>query len=465
MKRTMLRNIQRMRAASERNRRARTPSSNPMTSTAPLSDKDMMDMCNGVVAEAKKPQVKKWLATASVSDKERFRQLLVNLRRYDSKHRHVRADILDLRSPERPATAAASHVDERFNSTNHPLKYRDSLESKLSSKLRGYHAELLKSFILEDDDRIGQIPLEKLIEVLNSYSIPISEEEQGVIKLLFENESGLILYREFLATMLPRTAASDRGHTKPTLTARALEHFDAGEFHEGITLEEIIALLRVKMQLKSGSSALQKMFMRFDIDGNSSVDISEFLQVLHVFGIHVSATKVEELMKIFDPDESGSINYIEFCKRVMEADYAMDEDGAMVFGRGPRPTEQNDRIKPGPPGMYRQKFFVPRKSTTKPNIAIDLVSIVESMRQQLRDYVQQRFGSIRVAMKAMLSSTSGQSGKETRVSLFSFRTFLKSIMISASVKESQALFDFLDRDKDGWLDYNDLVATLGVCAR
>ena len=59
MKRTMLRNIQRMRAASERNRRARTPSSNPMTSTAPLSDKDMMDMCNGVVAEAKKPQVKK----------------------------------------------------------------------------------------------------------------------------------------------------------------------------------------------------------------------------------------------------------------------------------------------------------------------------------------------------------------------------------------------------------------------
>lgn len=46
----------------------------------------------------------------------------------------------------------------------------------------------------------------------------------------------------------------------------------------------------------------------------------------------------------------------------MIPDYTEDVRGAMVFGRGPPPPEQADRIKPGPLGMYRQKFFVPRKS-------------------------------------------------------------------------------------------------------
>ena len=55
-------------------------------------------------------------------------------------------------------------------------------------------------------------------------------------------------------------------------------------------------------------------------------------------------------------------DYIEFVKRVMVPDYTEDDKGAMVFGPGPPPPEQEDRIKPGPPGMYRQKFFVPRKS-------------------------------------------------------------------------------------------------------
>jgi hypothetical protein len=36
------------------------------------------------------------------------------------------------------------------------------------------------------------------------------------------------------------------------------------------------------------------------------------------------------------------------------------------------------------------------------------------------------------------------------------------LCICPSLQESHALFDYLDRDKDGWLDYNDLVASLGI---
>ena len=36
------------------------------------------------------------------------------------------------------------------------------------------------------------------------------------------------------------------------------------------------------------------------------------------------------------------------------------------------------------------------------------------------------------------------------------------LCICPPLQESHALFDYLDRDKDGWLDYNDLVASLGI---
>jgi len=183
------------------------------------------------------------------------------------------------------------------------------------------------------------------------------------------------------------------------------------------------------------------------VDGNGSVDIGEMLEVLHSFGIHASADQVEKLMMVFDPDQSGSVDYIEFVKRVMVPDYREDEKGAMVFGRGPPPPEQADRIKPGPPGMYRQKLFVPRKSTVHPTIAIDDMTIVEAMRQQLQDHVQQRYKTIRQAFQGMLLHSVTHS--ENKVSLFSFRTFLKAVMVQASVQESHALFDYLDRNKDG----------------
>ena len=113
--------------------------------------------------------------------------------------------------------------------------------------------------------------------------------------------------------------------------------------------------------------------------------------------------------------------------------------------------------------MYRQRFFVPRKSNVHPTIAIDDLTIIEGMRQSLKDHVQQRFSSLRLAMKAMLHSHSSQN-TDSKVSLFAFRKFLKTVGVAASIQESHGLFDYLDHDKDGWLDFNDLVASLGTLA-
>jgi hypothetical protein len=50
-----------------------------------------------------------------------------------------------------------------------------------------------------------------------------------------------------------------------------------------------------------------------------------------------------------------------------------------------------------------------------------------------QDHVQQRFASLRQALKAMLYSHSSQT-TESKVSLFAFRKFLKTVGVSASIQ-------------------------------
>lgn len=461
----MAKNVKRMREASNALRRARTPGD--ARSTEPISDHDIIGLCKGVVADGKRNHVQNWLRTATVSEKEQFRRLLTDLKRHDSRHRYARADILDLTNEERPSTRASSR-GSHYGAGNESLKYYSTLEAKVVDRLRGHYMEVMKSFKMEDPDGLGQVSKEQFKAVLAAFHVPMTPEESDIVSMLFENEVGMILYREFLEKVLPRTRNGAGGQedfrAESTLPARALEQFSAGAFHTHISPDAILHELRTKIQHKAGHNALQTTFRRFDVDGNGSVDIGEMLEVLHSFGIHVSAHQVEKLMMLFDPDMSGSVDYIEFVKKVMLPDYTEDDQGAMVFGRGPPPPEQEDRIKPGPPGMYRKKFFVPRKTVVHPTIALDSVTVVEGMRSQLKDYIHQRFSTIRLALKAMMYC-GNHKNDVNKVSLYSFRNFLKSVMVSASAQESHALFDYLDHDKDGWLDYNDLISSLGPLSK
>lgn len=164
-------------------------------------------------------------------------------------------------------------------------------------------------FQIEDPDKLGQVTLDQFTMVLAGFHVPLTPEETEVIVMLFENESGMILYREFLDTMLPRTAQSEHGHepSRSTLPVKAIDQFGSGAFHASATPDQILSELRSKIQNKAGHNVLQTTFRRFDVDGNGSVDMGEMLDVLQSFGIYASPEQVEKLMLVFDPDMSGSV--------------------------------------------------------------------------------------------------------------------------------------------------------------
>jgi len=167
------------------------------------------------------------------------------------------------------------------------------------------------------------------------------------------------------------------------------------------------------------------------------------------------------LIRMFDLDGSATVDFAEFVTTVLEKDFDEDVKGSMIFGRGAKP----EHAAKGAGGnmVKSNKFYVPSRTNVRPVVAGNAPGIIEGLRVLLRDHVWQRFPNMRVAFKSIGSKAQGQGGVkgDGRVSLFAFVKALKDWHISASPAEARALFERLDNDKDGFLHYNDFVASLG----
>ncbi len=59
---------------------------------------------------------------------------------------------------------------------------------------------------------------------------------------------------------------------------------------------------------------IRKAFHKYDLDGNGTIDRSEFEGLLRDLGSKPSAWKVDEVFSKVDTDKSGKISYDEFAR-------------------------------------------------------------------------------------------------------------------------------------------------------
>ena len=61
-----------------------------------------------------------------------------------------------------------------------------------------------------------------------------------------------------------------------------------------------------------GVRALQRIFKAMDVKGDKNLDVDDFRWGLMDFGIQVSKDEAGEVLKYFDKDGNGSVNFDEF---------------------------------------------------------------------------------------------------------------------------------------------------------
>ena len=74
----------------------------------------------------------------------------------------------------------------------------------------------------------------------------------------------------------------------------------------------------------SQKSELREAFDLFDKDGDETISCNEFKSLFLCFGMRVTQEEVEALVLQYDADESGEIDFEEFCE--MMAGYILQPD-------------------------------------------------------------------------------------------------------------------------------------------
>ena len=95
---------------------------------------------------------------------------------------------------------------------------------------------------------------------------------------------------------------------------------------------DLLWQLAMKAEAKGrNGNFVRNVFRKFDSSQNGTVSSDEFRKGLNtVFGIEVKDDDFDELMKRFDPVNSGYVNYVEFARLINPAHYAGQSTGRML---------------------------------------------------------------------------------------------------------------------------------------
>ena len=109
------------------------------------------------------------------------------------------------------------------------------------------------------------------------------------------------------------------------------------------------------MMIQRGLSMdeLHNIFSEFDTSGDNQLDWGEFKGALKKLGVNVPVSKMRQLFSMFDEDETGEVDYNEFCRLIypnLDMDVEVPE-GAMeaaMEGQDPPPSPPADGSMPTP---------------------------------------------------------------------------------------------------------------------
>eukprot|EP00357_Protocruzia_adherens_P004449 CAMPEP_0114993068 /NCGR_PEP_ID=MMETSP0216-20121206/12311_1 /TAXON_ID=223996 /ORGANISM="Protocruzia adherens, Strain Boccale" /LENGTH=302 /DNA_ID=CAMNT_0002356643 /DNA_START=97 /DNA_END=1005 /DNA_ORIENTATION=+ len=86
------------------------------------------------------------------------------------------------------------------------------------------------------------------------------------------------------------------------------------------TVNRINTEFRLNMARKGpmGIRTLKRTFKRYDHNGNNKLDIEEFEEALGAFGLFPKKVDLQALMKYYDVDDDGNVNFEEFLRGLRE---------------------------------------------------------------------------------------------------------------------------------------------------
>ena len=162
-----------------------------------------------------------------------------------------------------------------------------------------------------DSTQSGMLPLREFRSVLGRYAQGVTETEVGLLVFAYDPAAtGIVSYNSFLQQI---HSFQERKVLDGKVGLSAQEQ-DAPQSVVDSDTTQLLKVLAEKVGAKS--HRLTKYFRSMDLDNDGKISYDEFRRVLFNYNLPVSDKQFYQLVRLYDTDLSGNIDYSEFCLQV-----------------------------------------------------------------------------------------------------------------------------------------------------
>jgi Ca2+-binding EF-hand superfamily protein len=180
-------------------------------------------------------------------------------------------------------------------------------EQFLRRHVRDQWKELITDFKHAAQDDTGDMEPQTMRDVLYRHNILIANEQfVQLVKDMDEDGDGRISFEEFMKYF-------GKGQADERSLMGTIDNMPIKKVRQ-------LVLDKVRGRLVGGPSELRRTYQFFDRDGSGSIEYPEFRRVMkeHV-GLQFSDKIFAELMRVYDDDGKGAIDFRKFTENVMES--------------------------------------------------------------------------------------------------------------------------------------------------
>lgn len=162
-----------------------------------------------------------------------------------------------------------------------------------------------KMFQIYDADGSGRISYDEMKAMVREFHVEVDGKDAAAILLAHfdRSSSGSMDYLAFLHDVLLLDNCSIAAPTSSGRPATA-------ELRESVADS-------VKARLVANTSAIERAFRRFDVDGGGTISYIEFRDGIKTLGIPILRSQIRDLWKNFEKDAAGNIQTSDFAQAVL----------------------------------------------------------------------------------------------------------------------------------------------------
>jgi len=252
------------------------------------------------------------------------------------------------------------------------------------------------------------------------------------------NQDSKLSFDEFSAMIRER---EDGVHTHAELKAR-FESIDENG-NNRIDLDEFIRY-SLRDALQRSAARVIDLFREWDEDGDGSVSKKEFGKALKALGFEATKEEISGVFDEMDVDKSGTIEYKELNKK-MRSGAGSTLDPALLPGAAGEIATNSK----GKHALRRGKAAGKKGAALAPSVKLE-PSADKPVVEQLREILTTNAVRIIDLFRDWDDDGNGMIDKKE------FRKAIAALGYTAPKSDVNAIFDSMDKDKSGQIEYNEL---------